>query len=805
VRRLPLANSEEIRQMRRIAFALLLLLAPALLAAPFALTNTRYGETGGMEPVLTSNGRDAFLLWRSSRINMTRIVEGEYRVGRPVMSGLNADIVWTGQFFLVVAEENGVNGKINARLVDAQGEPVGGVFTIPVTGSRPRVAWNGRNVLLVYGSGGSVMATLLTGTGASTNGASVTVASDTSHAVASNGGGFAVISASRDRVHVTTLEPHGALAKQSTISTFELENDNRRPLGIASNGSGYLAVWSTHALIDAVPVNADGTLESPFSIGRLTGEPGEPSGNVFSAAVAWTGTGYTTAFIGGHSEEQLFVARTSTHALQSLSDGVPASRQADVSLLETGGKTLMTYQGEGAALLVADASHPEDAVPATFAAARQDIGAAVSSGTATLVAWNEVLGSDRSLHVGIRDADGTWMERRITREYDFPLRAATDGSRFLLVAQMRVGMSAFLLDAQARVLARTPLPLSDSGSDVTIAWNGQDYAVAYVNEEGNPALVRVNRDGVASPALTFPVEDSTLRASVASVGTGFLFTWNEVRFSLFPPFVDFQRVLAVRIRPDFTVSDAAPLVLADGGPFLVGSAARNGRYEVFWTADEEWPGRKVGLVRLRVPASGPFGSPEPIDLPGTQDLVRNWNDLWVAPSGTTWTAVWPRWSSPLPTRYFDSRTFPVTIPSPFSERVLTSTPDGRLAWVGQEVQDAAPHHGAQRIMFYVPDSEAAVPDAPRATLVYDGREIRIDWSAPPQPVAGYRLEYRIGDGNWNELPRQYGADERSATWTAVTRGKSYAFRVRALSENGPGAYSEPVRAATTAARRRAVR
>src|SRR5687768_14983628 len=151
--------------MKRLLFVLVLLMSAAAFAAPFPLTNTRYGEAPASSAVLTTNGRDAFVLWMSrTTINMTRIVAGEYRVGRPVFSsGSWTDIVWTGQYFLAVAA-SGPN--IVGRVLDATGEPVGGVFTIAENGSRPHIAWNGKNALLVYRSdSNSVMAMLLTGTG----------------------------------------------------------------------------------------------------------------------------------------------------------------------------------------------------------------------------------------------------------------------------------------------------------------------------------------------------------------------------------------------------------------------------------------------------------------------------------------------------------------------------------------------------------------------------------------------------------------------------------------------------------------
>lgn len=782
--------------MRRLSLALLLLVAPALLGAPVALTNTRYGEAPAESAVLATNGSDAFVLWKSrTTINITRIVEGDTRVGRPVfISATQPDIVWTGQYFLAVAT---AGENVIGRVLDANGEPVGGAFTIAEHAQGPRLAWNGRNALLVCSREGAVTAMLLTATGVPVSGGSIPLATNAAYDVASNGDGFAAITASRDEVRVTTILANGSAGRRTTVSTFETAPDTKRTVAIGSDGSGYLGVWSTHALFTAVSVNADGTVGTAFNIGRI-GDDGE----VHSAAVTSTGGNYAIAFIGGRTvEDQLFFARASSHAVESIVAGRPAVRTGAVSLLQLGERTLMTWQNAGGEpLLMADGADPDEAVAVTFAAAHQELGAAVSSQTATLVAWTEVIGSERSLRVGVRDDDGSWIERRIDG-LDQAIRAGTDGSRFLLLARSSQAMSAVLLDAQLNVRARAVLPLSAGDPNATVAWNGHDYAVAYIDDEGRPALVRVSRNGAASPPLLFPMHTETLRTSVVANGEQFLFTWNDEETTLcFPP-CDFhiEQVLAVRFGPDFTPIDAAPLVLAKNDAFLIGAAAREDGYEVYWTTDK-------GLTFLRVPGSGPISrSPRGTAVPDSEDLAFQWQRLEAASYVPEWRAVWPRRAGNELTRFFDSRTLPVTIPTPFEARDLIAMPDGSLAWVGVEVQEAAPHHGALRVMLDVPESHAAVPDAPVATLTYDGQEMTIDWIEPPQLVAGYRVEYRIDDGSWNELPRQYGAEERSATWTSITRGRTYAFRVRAFSESGAGAYSEVVSAAAGAAKRRSVR
>lgn len=266
-------------------------------------------------------------------------------------------------------------------MLDAEGEPVGAVFTIAENASMPRVASNGRNVLLVYNSEGTVKATLLTATGNTVNGGSVALGENAAYDVASNGTGFAVITAAKSAVRVSTFTATGAIVTQATVSSFDLGQHSRRHVAIASDGQGYLGVWSTRALFDAIPVDADGTLGTPFQIARLT------DGNMVRAAsVAWTGNRYTAAFVGGQAnDDRLFVARA-THRLQSVDEGRPASAWLPVSLTAAGGRTLVTWQREaGKSTLVSDISDLDGGTPVTFSATRQALGAAASSASATLV------------------------------------------------------------------------------------------------------------------------------------------------------------------------------------------------------------------------------------------------------------------------------------------------------------------------------------------------------------------------------------------------------------------------------------
>ncbi|MFP5246940.1 MAG: fibronectin type III domain-containing protein, partial [Thermoanaerobaculia bacterium] len=121
------------------------------------------------------------------------------------------------------------------------------------------------------------------------------------------------------------------------------------------------------------------------------------------------------------------------------------------------------------------------------------------------------------------------------------------------------------------------------------------------------------------------------------------------------------------------------------------------------------------------------------------------------------------------------------------------------------IVDAAPFHGARRILMRVVDF-AAAPVRPAAPADVTARpasgQLRIEWTPVPEAL-GYRVEYRVGDGSWIELSRWFDKDELLATFSPVRAGLTYSFRVRAFGDGGASAYSDP--AIFFVGKRRAVR
>src|SRR6185436_13308215 len=86
----------------------------------------------------------------------------------------------------------------------------------------------------------------------------------------------------------------------------------------------------------------------------------------------------------------------------------------------------------------------------------------------------------------------------------------------------------------------------------------------------------------------------------------------------------------------------------------------------------------------------------------------------------------------------------------------------------------------------------ALPDTPALTVRREGSTARLEWSAPPQPVTSYRVEYSINDGVWVALEEGLTPSQRSYLFGLPWNDVTYSFRVRALNDRGASGYSYPV-------------
>src|SRR5436190_1479379 len=140
-----------------------------------------------------------------------------------------------------------------------------------------------------------------------------------------------------------------------------------------------------------------------------------------------------------------------------------------------------------------------------------------------------------------------------------------------------------------------------------------------------------------------------------------------------------------------------------------------------------------------------------------------------------------------------------------SNGLLVSQSDGKLAHITAQTMGTEPYFGSPHVTMAIGDvvPPARVPDAPKISVTLDAdQKLRVQWTVPPQPVAGYRVEYKALNQEWMELEAWFRPTERSLVVQPAGDPATYAFRVRAWSDSGTSAYSAQ---GSLPAKRRSVR
>ncbi|HEV7241595.1 MAG TPA: fibronectin type III domain-containing protein [Thermoanaerobaculia bacterium] len=775
--------------------ALLLALAPALFAQPLFFgdavpqTHTRYGAFGA-QPRLTTNGQHVFLFWANDeKVRVTKLVDGEKRAGRPVLD-VNFgwfDVVWTGSHFLVAAYDRTLNtSEIRGRLLSANGDPIGETFTIVARFGRPRLAFDGARVLMVYGptERGEMYSILLRPDG--------TQATDPRHrliapthslesVVATGGPGFVAATSSLDQIKITTFQPNTDVADSAQFTLPPLLG---RRVAIGSNGQDALAVWTNGSgAVEYTTVRANGTISGPTAIAGTEGS--------FSAAVAWNGTKWVVSTIAsGKLQTRLIDGASFTQA--------SAYELSPVSLVSLNGRTLAAWGGTGAGqpVLVRDVSASNNGETAAFGAAEQTLQTATSSHEAALIVWSELRDGRRTLHAGARTTSGGWSENRIGDDEDAPL-AASDGNLFLVVKKSNAGWSAVTLTGTAQVTASTPVVTSFTPTGIT--WDGGGWAVIGVSPQKNIYAVRVMPWGAVSAPVLISERSGTHELASPRIvfgGGGFFAVWQDHDFvSCFPICDPFKAVLhGARLTPTLQRIDVQNLELAPDEALSPDVFWDGTRYVIFWVN-----GGALETRTVRPNASGSGITRVAGARIDTGELRATLTPFGAAIASNDGEVLLVRDGS-LVTRYDLGR-------ANATDTVVNLGPE--VAYVQAAVQDDMPYHGAPHLFLRVggvlPPSN--VPDPPkivRASMMDGGNVMLVNWRPPLDPVNGYRIEYRVNDGVWNELDQWFDAATTSMSIRPWLDGARYQFRIRAWSDAGVSGYSIPA-TVRLLGRRRSVR
>lgn len=802
---------------RFLALVLTLLSTSTLVAQPgefghrAPLTATRYTAFGAY-PALVDNGRELFLYWvAGTQMRVTRL-NGVPRVGRPVMDvdqGLGFGVVWTGSHFLAMASRR---GDVVARLLDSSGEPLGAQYVV-TRGRDPRLAFNGTNVAVLYTESISSDRTRLLVV--NRNGIAIGVdpvlidehAGAYHSAIASEADGFVVLVASADEVRLVRLTHNGAIASQSIVTAAS--TGWRQFVTLAGNGAGYMATWQESERIIVHLISADGRAGRRFAINA---EENENDLRVGAASAVWNNGAWDLAY-----SVWLKSDRGEIRTMRIDSDGAVigrgAPRQGAISSLfaltscEFQGHTFITWLqselGGGTIvdlgpLVVQDATTNGEPIAVAFSSAEQGISAAASSSDSLLVLWGETKPGGGSRHQGVRSRMGTWSEQEIDPTAA-PYYAASDGKGFGVVQYHGPGIwSVSILDAQGQLVARTR-QISDSFYAWGIASNGDGYVVVgpRIRAPRDIVAVRIRANGtVGEPVILAPAPPQSPGSfnafesflSVTSDGTNYLALLKRESMTCVNCFEWTKTILGFRFDASLRRLDAENFVVADFSidPLVVPTG--NG-----WTV--VWKRQSGSSSSSRTIGSN--GTMSNAGSFGVSDVVS------IAPFGPNALAALSSTGRVSIVR----NGFPYAskeLGEPYGKPFLAPLPGGGIAYLAAMVERNAPFHGSGRIAIVIGDVVLpTVPDAPRTTARLANGWAVVDWSAPAQRVTAYRVEYRVGDGSWNELEASLDGSALSIIALQPKSGVSYAFRVRAVNEAGPGAYSETVTVGGT--RRHAVR
>ena len=91
-------------------------------------------------------------------------------------------------------------------------------------------------------------------------------------------------------------------------------------------------------------------------------------------------------------------------------------------------------------------------------------------------------------------------------------------------------------------------------------------------------------------------------------------------------------------------------------------------------------------------------------------------------------------------------------------------------------------------------------ESPHVTARLKDGFVLVDWSASAGTLNGYRLEYRVDGGSWNELEEWFSSGSHHRT-IQPSFGTDFEIRMRAFNDGGASPYSKT--ALTKPIRRRA--
>jgi hypothetical protein len=398
----------------------------------------------------------------------------------------------------------------------------------------------------------------------------------------------------------------------------------------------------------------------------------------------------------------------------------------------------------------------------------------------------------------VRSASGTWRETPIGTD-ETAAYVATDGTGFAVVRVREGQWTATLLDSQTRIVGTSA---QVSGFTPTgVVWTGTAYAIVGTNSSANLVGALLMPSGSVTATRTLVVKRPGREIEnprVAARAGELLLVWQDTEYIVCFPVCDpyDSLVHGARFTSALDRIDADPFSIAPDTARYPDAIWNGIHYVIVWENE--------GVLRYRTLRSNGAISGI-LTLPGTTVSGRA-PRVSLIPGGVGIAHE----SGEVVALYEGSAVR-------FQNLGRTGARDAIVA-IGNDIaymqtfsRDEMPYHGATRLHARIGSlvQHPARPSAPRITraeLPPGAVGMVLQWAAPPESVDGYRVEYRVDEGAWNELDEWYDANNRELAirpWR--TTPVRYQFRVRAWSDAGLGAYSEPVTIRMVGMRHRAVR
>ncbi len=534
-------------------------------------------------------------------------------------------------------------GGLGVRRVDARGVPTGELVALstgvggssnPSVDSWVAASWNGSHFL--------VTGTIPAGSGSSLHGALLAATiNDTGHAVqtrtiAENAGVLDAAPAGQGRT-LLLLQAYDAIQSLlinddlTTTAPVTIATAPKSAALVASNGSGFLVVWSAGGGIRAKALDGNGLPhDAAFTIHPGPVNPGPYDAVDTNPAVTWDGSSYLVAWeLGG----VIYGARTNGGGATppfAITPGyypsLASNDDGNTIALSSGGcgtifSTVIQRGAPGTDGLTRTISR--EAVP-------QGYSRALRTARGTQVVWY-----DQMMHLSFVDGSGAVSQQ--------PLTSTSSFTRFDLIATPRGSAAAWpdnsrgvriqQFDASGHLLSPPVIAGTALAFDAALAALGDDVAVAYTQDRpdypsGYDFFVSVlGADGSLrrTPVVSTPLSQS-FSSTLAAVGVHYLAVWRESQSSgaaLFSAVIDRNaHVLAKQL-------------IVDNARITIGTAiGTNGEDALLaWNGADA---SQAALYAQRLDTNGaPIGAPLPVAT-----SHRNIAKIQVVPEGANYVITY---------------------------------------------------------------------------------------------------------------------------------------------------------------------